>query len=69
MVGEMTVPTAAHWSEKYNKVITDLRGKGFVVFSYVPLVPINEISKAFKQSKGGNESHADSPDGEVATSQ
>lgn len=71
MVAEITVPTAAHWSEKYNSVITDQRGKGFAVFSYVPLVPIDEISKAFKQSKGGNKSRAaaDSTAREVAASQ
>ncbi|KAL2903671.1 hypothetical protein RDABS01_002381 [Bienertia sinuspersici] len=54
MVAEIAVPTATYWSEKYNQVISDFRGKGYDVFSYVPLVPIDEISKAFKQSKGGN---------------
>ncbi|KAK9707573.1 hypothetical protein RND81_07G205900 [Saponaria officinalis] len=50
-VAEMTVPTAAHFSNKYNKLISDLRAKGYAVFSYVPLVPIDEIAKAFKQTK------------------
>uniref|UniRef100_A0A803M6N8 REF/SRPP-like protein n=1 Tax=Chenopodium quinoa TaxID=63459 RepID=A0A803M6N8_CHEQI len=69
MVAEMTVPTAAHWSEKYNKTISELRGKGYDVFSYVPLIPIDEISKAFKQSKGGNEGEVDPSAREVAASQ
>ncbi|XP_074306701.1 uncharacterized protein LOC141641961 [Silene latifolia] len=54
-VAEVTVPTAAHFSEKYNKVISNLRGKGYTVFGYVPLVPIDEIAKAFKQAKAVNE--------------
>ncbi|KMT07466.1 hypothetical protein BVRB_6g150840 [Beta vulgaris subsp. vulgaris] len=62
MVAEMTIPTATHWSEKYNNVITNIRGQGYTIFSYVPLVPIDEISTAFKQSKGaegkGNVGHS-----------
>lgn len=80
MITEMTVPTAAHWSEKYNNFISDLRGKGYDVFSYVPLIPIDEITKAFKQSEGGHEGGGgggaaadddvdDSSDGEMAESQ
>lgn len=70
LVAEMTVPTATYWSEKYNKLITEMRGKGYAVFSYVPLVPIDEISKAFKQSKSENEGDAaNSSAGEVAASQ
>lgn len=55
LVSELTVPTAAHLSEKYNKLITDLRAKGHSVFNYVPLVPSEEIAKAVKQYKGANE--------------
>lgn len=47
---EITVPTAAHWSEKYNHVVEDMDKKGYTVFSYFPLVPIDEIAKAFKQN-------------------
>ena len=55
LVSELTVPTAAHLSEKYNKLITDLRAEGHSVFNYVPLVPCEEIAKAVKQYKGANE--------------
>lgn len=46
---EIALPTAAHWSEKYNSVVKDLAGKGYSVFCYAPLVPVEEIEKAYKQ--------------------
>ncbi|KAH9624146.1 hypothetical protein KSS87_012811 [Heliosperma pusillum] len=66
-VAEMTVPTATHFSEKYNKVISDLRDKGYTVFGYVPLVPIDEIAKAFKQGKAANEGETRTAEVEVAS--
>ena len=51
-VAEMAVPTAAHWSEKYNHVIKNMTGKGYAVFGYLPLIPIDDIAKAFKQGEG-----------------
>ncbi|EEF47471.1 REF/SRPP-like protein At1g67360 [Ricinus communis] len=50
-VADMAVPTAAHWSEKYNHVIKDMTQKGHTLFGYLPLVPVDEIAKAFKQGK------------------
>ncbi|KAK4841236.1 hypothetical protein QYF36_001206 [Acer negundo] len=50
-MAEITVPTAAHWSEKYNHVVEDMNKKGYRGFSYIPLVPIDEIAKAFKQNE------------------
>ncbi|GAA0154203.1 hypothetical protein LIER_12257 [Lithospermum erythrorhizon] len=46
---EMAVPTAAHWSEKYNKLIVDLTTNGYAIFSYLPLVPVEDMAKAYKQ--------------------
>jgi len=73
VVAELTVPTAAHLSEKYNRLITDLRGKGHSLFNYVPLVPSEEIAKAVKQYKGANGqrdvSEASPPAEEVDASQ
>ncbi|CAA0833159.1 REF/SRPP-like protein [Striga hermonthica] len=46
---EMAIPTAAHWSEKYNKLVKNLSKKGFTFMGYVPLVPVEEISVAYKQ--------------------
>ncbi|RYR64009.1 hypothetical protein Ahy_A03g010168 [Arachis hypogaea] len=51
-VAEMAVPTAAHWLESYNHVVEDMTAKGYGVFQYLPLVPIDEIAKAFKQGEG-----------------
>ncbi|XP_027922073.1 REF/SRPP-like protein At1g67360 [Vigna unguiculata] len=51
-VAEMAVPTAAHWSEKYNNVVKGMSKKGGGVFSYLPLIPTDDIAKAFKQGGG-----------------
>jgi hypothetical protein len=64
-VSEMAVPTAAHWSEKYNELIKGLAAKGYSLFSYVPLVPVEEMSKAYKQveaAKGKKEDGSSSSD-------
>ncbi|KEH41843.1 REF/SRPP-like protein At1g67360 [Medicago truncatula] len=50
-VAEMAVPTTARWSEKYNHVVKDITRKGYTVFGYLPLIPIDEIAKAFKQGE------------------
>lgn len=50
-VAEMAVPTAAHWSEKYNHVIKTMAEKGYKFVGYLPLIPVDAISKAFKQGK------------------
>ncbi|XP_047159388.1 REF/SRPP-like protein At1g67360 [Vigna umbellata] len=51
-LAEMAVPTAAHWSEKYNHVIKAMTQKGYCFIGYLPLIPIDEIAKAFKQCQG-----------------
>ncbi|KAL0364326.1 UNVERIFIED_CONTAM: Meiosis-specific protein ASY1 [Sesamum angustifolium] len=48
-VSEMAIPTAAHWSEKYNNLVNSMAAKGCSLFSYVPLVPIEELAKSYKQ--------------------
>ncbi|TKY59892.1 REF/SRPP protein [Spatholobus suberectus] len=58
-VAEMAVPTAAHWSEKYNNVIKGMSEKGCAVFGYLPLIPADDIAKAFKQGEANvNENEA-----------
>ena len=49
VVAEIALPTATHWSEKYNSTVADLADKGYTVFGYFPLVPVNEMAKAYKQ--------------------
>ena len=46
---EIAVPTATHWSEKYNSAVVDLAAKGYTVFCYAPLVPVEEMQKAYKK--------------------
>lgn len=52
-VADMAVPTAAHWSEKYNDVVKNMSQKGYPLVGYLPLVPVDEIAKAFKQGEAG----------------
>ncbi|CAL0324909.1 unnamed protein product [Lupinus luteus] len=47
-VAKMAVPTAAHWSEKYNHVVKGIVGKGYSISGYLPSIPIDGIVKAFK---------------------
>lgn len=48
-VTKAVTPTARHWSEKYNNLIKGLRSKGYTVLCYVPLVPIEEMTTAYKR--------------------
>ncbi|KDO81906.1 hypothetical protein CISIN_1g026954mg [Citrus sinensis] len=50
-MADMAVPTAAQWSKKYNHLVVEMTKKGYTVFGYLPLVPIDDIAKAFKQSE------------------
>lgn len=50
-VAEMAVPTVAHWSEKYNHLINVMAEKGYSFVGYLPLIPIDDITKAFKQGE------------------
>lgn len=58
LVAEMAVPTAAHWSEKYNHAVIDMIQKGYAVFSYIPLVPLDRIAKAFRREEADKEPSA-----------
>eukprot|EP00262_Sarcandra_glabra_P014285 TRINITY_DN414_c0_g2_i1.p1 TRINITY_DN414_c0_g2~~TRINITY_DN414_c0_g2_i1.p1 ORF type:complete len:279 (-),score=12.24 TRINITY_DN414_c0_g2_i1:338-1090(-) len=49
-VANIVVPTAAYWSEKYNQVVFYTVDKGYTVSMYLPLVPIERISKAFSDA-------------------
>ncbi|PRQ39901.1 putative rubber elongation factor [Rosa chinensis] len=57
-VAEKAAPTAAHLSEKYNHTIRDLTVKGYTIFGYLPLVPVDDISKAVEQGKAGKKGDA-----------
>ncbi|KAF5449335.1 hypothetical protein F2P56_029795 [Juglans regia] len=51
-------PAAAHLSDKYNHVVKDMTQKGYPIFGYLPLVPLEEISKAVKQDGYGEKAAA-----------
>ncbi|KAK9117551.1 hypothetical protein Sjap_016498 [Stephania japonica] len=57
-VAEIAVPTVAHWSEKYNQTVISYVKKGHAVFSYLPLVPVERIAKAFKRREAAKEGGA-----------
>ncbi|KAK9108484.1 hypothetical protein Syun_024495 [Stephania yunnanensis] len=54
-VAEIAVPTAAHWSGKYNQTVTYYAKKGYAVFGYLPLVPVETIAKAFRRREAAKE--------------
>lgn len=51
IVAELVVPTAAHWSDKYNQLVISMAQRGFFGFSYLPLVPVYIIAKASKMEE------------------
>ncbi|CAA0818330.1 REF/SRPP-like protein [Striga hermonthica] len=61
-VFEIIIPTATHWSEKYNQVVKDLSAKGYTLLGYVPLVPVEEISRAYKQVEEAEGNEAETVD-------
>lgn len=49
-VAQVVVPTAAYWTEKYNKLVRHSAGKGYAVAGYLPLVPTERIAKVFGEN-------------------
>ncbi|XP_010531607.1 PREDICTED: REF/SRPP-like protein At1g67360 [Tarenaya hassleriana] len=48
-VSDKALPIAAHLSEKYNRIVKDMSQKGYPIIGYLPLVPVEDISKAYKE--------------------
>ncbi|KAL8028001.1 hypothetical protein ABFX02_14G133100 [Erythranthe guttata] len=46
-VAQIMVPTAAYWAERYNQAVAYTAERGYTVSYYMPLVPIERISKTF----------------------
>lgn len=46
-VAHVVVPTAAFWSEKYNKAVMCSAERGYAVSAYLPLVPTEKIADIF----------------------
>ena len=58
-VTERVVPTAANFSEKYNCLINDLSAKGYPVFGYLPLIPVDDLGKAVKKAEAKDKAVVD----------
>ncbi|CAM8883714.1 unnamed protein product [Rhodiola kirilowii] len=56
-LADLVIPTAAHWSEKYNKLVIRNSIKGHKIFSYIPQIPVDEISQACKKQKASKVAH------------
>ena len=50
-VAHIVVPTVAYWSEKYNQAVVVTAERGYTVSYYLPLVPIERISKVFEAAE------------------
>lgn len=68
-IAQMAAPTAAHWSEKYNQLVADLKKKGYIVVNYIPLIPVEEISKAYKQVESAADEKDDAPNSSSSKSE
>ncbi|XP_016439265.2 REF/SRPP-like protein At1g67360 [Nicotiana tabacum] len=69
-IAQMAAPTAAYWSEKYNQLVADLKKKkGYIVVSYIPLIPVEEISKAYKQVESAADEKDDVPNSSSSKSE
>ncbi|KAG8383296.1 hypothetical protein BUALT_Bualt05G0169900 [Buddleja alternifolia] len=65
-VSEMTVTTVLHWSEKYDHLVKEMSAKGYSLFSYFPLVPFEEMAKAYKQAEAAAGKNAEVAAGKKA---
>ncbi|XP_057539698.1 REF/SRPP-like protein At3g05500 [Amaranthus tricolor] len=65
-VAEVVVPGAALCSEKYNQTVKLGAEKGYRVANYMPLVPIEKISKVFEEQKGETQTVATNENGVAA---
>jgi hypothetical protein len=55
-VAQIVVPTAAYWSEKYNRVIAYAARQGLPGARYLPAIPIERIAKVFGEGSPEAES-------------
>ncbi|XP_010921816.1 stress-related protein [Elaeis guineensis] len=46
-VAQIVVPTAAYWSDKYNRAVGSAAERGYALAQYMPLVPTERIAKVF----------------------
>lgn len=58
-VAQVVLPTAAYWTEKYNKAVVNSAQKGYAFSAYLPVVPVERIAKVFGED--GEEAKAEEP--------
>ncbi|KAI4340641.1 hypothetical protein MLD38_025454 [Melastoma candidum] len=51
MVADVATLSAAHWTKKYNDAVSCIRERGYPLSAHLPLVPVDEIAKAFKSAE------------------
>lgn len=49
VVAQKVLGTVSHISKKHNEVISGMAAKGYSVFCYLPLVPIDDIARAYNE--------------------
>ncbi|KAE8692583.1 DNA-binding HORMA family protein [Hibiscus syriacus] len=58
-MAKKVVPMAANLSGKYNGFVNDMSGKGYPLFGYLPLIPVDELSKQIKEAEAKEKEHLD----------
>ncbi|KAF7804842.1 stress-related protein [Senna tora] len=48
-VSELVIPTAAHWSDRYNRTVSYMAEKHYAPAMYLPLIPKDRIAKIFEE--------------------
>ena len=67
-VGNKAFPVAAHVSGIYNDLVTDMTQMGYPVVGYLPLVPVDDIVKAYEKEEGAAQKKGDVTDGNDSSS-
>ncbi|RID55307.1 hypothetical protein BRARA_G02575 [Brassica rapa] len=67
-VGDKALPVAAHLSGIYNDLVTDMTQMGYPVVGYLPLVPVDDIVKAYEKEEGAAQKKGDVTDGNKSSS-
>lgn len=49
-VVEIVIPTASHWSDRYNRAVSYMAERNYGAATYLPLIPKDRIAKIFEES-------------------
>lgn len=61
-VAELVIPTAAHWTERYNRVVSYMDEKNYTAATYLPLIPKDRIAKIFEEGPNASTSGEEIPE-------